>query len=83
MTPPSTLTRIGASSRASERARVSAAALVMATPRVPTAIFAAPERVPGGEGNRAGEPADPADDQHGLVVQVLGHDCVLSRKGRM
>ena len=35
------LTRIGASSRASERASVSAAALVMATPRVPTAILAA------------------------------------------
>ena len=45
------LTRIGASSRASERARVSAAALVMATPMVPTAILAAatPE-------NRTNEP---------------------------
>jgi hypothetical protein len=35
------LSRIGASSTASERARVSAAALVMATPSVPTAILAA------------------------------------------
>src|ERR1700683_1417377 len=35
------LTRIGPSSRASERTRVSAAALVMATPMVPTAILAA------------------------------------------
>ena len=41
------LTRMGASSRASERARVSAAALVIATPRVPTTIFdaAAPEKM--------------------------------------
>jgi DNA-binding NarL/FixJ family response regulator len=41
------LTRIGASSRASERARVSAAALVMATAIVPTAILAAatPEKM--------------------------------------
>jgi ATP/maltotriose-dependent transcriptional regulator MalT len=41
------LTRIGASSRARERARVSAAALVMATPRVPIAILVAatPEKM--------------------------------------
>jgi hypothetical protein len=35
------LTRIGASSRASERARTSTEPLVMATARVPIAIFAA------------------------------------------
>ena len=35
------LTRMGASSRARERARTSAAPLVMATPSVPTVIFAA------------------------------------------
>src|SRR6266568_2898396 len=166
-----TLTRIGASSRASDRARVSAAALVMATPRVPTAILAAatPEKmtneppvfirgarclasmsgpitlvskdsriacrsrsgtrpraraepgdgrlvgqvdglgadarlvgvggaqcvrvaagrdnlragVLGGQGDRAGEPAAAADDEHGLVFQWSGHGSVLSRKGRI
>ena len=48
ITPGETaLTRSGASSRASERASVSAAALVMATPIVPTAILVAatPEKM--------------------------------------
>ncbi len=41
------MTRIGASSSASDRASVSAAELVMATPRVPTVILVAatPEKI--------------------------------------
>jgi hypothetical protein len=79
------LTRIGPSSRASERTRVSAAALVIAAPSVPARqlLLVAPggddggAGVAGGEGYGAGDAAAPSDDQHGLVFQRSVQGSVL------
>jgi hypothetical protein len=60
------LTRMGASSRARERARASAAPLVIATPRVPTVILAA---------------ATPENSTNDPLEGMRGATCLASSSG--